>query len=50
MLMLFPRRNTGKPGHDALKAQAHRLLDLARSGVIQDVARIRWALKVTGDL
>ena len=35
---------------DAMKAEAHRILDAARDGLNIDEARITWALRITGDL
>lgn len=35
---------------DAMKAEAHRLLDMARAGHNISEDRITWALRITGDL
>ena len=43
---LYPRA----PSSDEMKAEAHRLLDLARDGHNISEDRITWALRITGDL
>lgn len=35
---------------ETMKAEAHRLLDLARAGHNISEDRITWALRITGDL
>jgi hypothetical protein len=48
---LFARYNSrGYDPHDGIKAEAHRLLDRAKSGEKISKGRITWALRITGDL
>lgn len=43
---LHPRTQSS----DAMKAEAHRILDMARDGMNISEDRITWALRITGDL
>lgn len=45
-MTLFPRTQST----ESMKAEAHRLLDLARAGHNISEDRITWALRITGDL
>lgn len=43
---IFPRT----PATQEQRAEAHRILDAARSGAYITTERITWALRITGDL
>lgn len=45
-MTLFPRTSATQEQ----RAEAHRILDAARSGADISTERITWALQITGDL
>lgn len=50
-MSLYPRRSGRSEDQETRhRAEAHRILDMARAGQPISEDRITWALRITGDL